>query len=165
MDWPFSVALMNFIWKKINFFLKPFRFALLKCVLVLRGDEKSVTQSSARKEVALCHFLLNEERNAAKAADYFYVGNEYCCFHTGLYNRRYKAIYGFQGRGAAYHHGEPSQRSETKETCLQQQVCFIQHCLLSEVRRNLPQDCMEQPGKILHRLVMLYPRGAWTEGV
>lgn len=36
----------------------------------------------------------NEERNPAKAAEYFHVENEYACFHTGLYTRRYKAIYG-----------------------------------------------------------------------
>ena len=36
----------------------------------------------------------NEERNPAKAAEYFHVENEYACFHTGLYTKRYKAIYG-----------------------------------------------------------------------
>lgn len=36
----------------------------------------------------------NGEQNAARAADYFHAENEYCCFHTGLYTRRYKAIYG-----------------------------------------------------------------------
>lgn len=36
----------------------------------------------------------NEERNPAKAAECFHVENEYACFHTGLYTKRYKAIYG-----------------------------------------------------------------------
>ena len=36
----------------------------------------------------------NEERNPEKAADYLHVENEFVCFHTGLYTRRYKAIYG-----------------------------------------------------------------------
>ena len=40
----------------------------------------------------------NEERNQAKAAEYFYVENEYACFHTGLYTKRYKAIYGYFDR-------------------------------------------------------------------
>lgn len=35
----------------------------------------------------------NGERDPAKAAGYFHVENEYACFHTGLYTRRYKAIY------------------------------------------------------------------------
>lgn len=36
----------------------------------------------------------NGEPDPGKAAGYFYVENEFCCFHTGLYTRRYKAIYG-----------------------------------------------------------------------
>ena len=36
----------------------------------------------------------NEERSPENAARYFHVENEYACFHTGLYTRRYKAIYG-----------------------------------------------------------------------
>ena len=36
----------------------------------------------------------NEERNPEKAADYLHVENEFVCFHTGLYTRRYKAVYG-----------------------------------------------------------------------
>lgn len=34
-----------------------------------------------------------DERNPSSAADYFHIKNEFCCFHTGLYTRRYKAIY------------------------------------------------------------------------
>jgi hypothetical protein len=34
-----------------------------------------------------------EERTPSKAAEYFHIENEFCCFHTGLYTRRYKAIY------------------------------------------------------------------------
>lgn len=34
-----------------------------------------------------------DERNHSSAADYFHIENEFCCFHTGLYTRRYKAIY------------------------------------------------------------------------
>ena len=37
----------------------------------------------------------------------------------------------------------PAQRGETEKAGLQQQVRFIQYCLLPEVRRNLPQDCLE----------------------
>jgi len=33
-----------------------------------------------------------EERTPSKAAEYFHIENEFCCFHTGLYTRRYKAI-------------------------------------------------------------------------
>lgn len=33
-----------------------------------------------------------DERNPSSAADYFHIENEFCCFHTGLYTRRYKAI-------------------------------------------------------------------------
>lgn len=36
----------------------------------------------------------NEENAPERAARYFHVENESCCFHTGLYTRRYKAIYG-----------------------------------------------------------------------
>ena len=32
-----------------------------------------------------------DERNPSSAADYFHIENEFCCFHTGLYTRRYKA--------------------------------------------------------------------------
>lgn len=35
----------------------------------------------------------NGEPSPDKAAEYFHVGKEYACFHTGLYTRRYKAIY------------------------------------------------------------------------
>ena len=34
-----------------------------------------------------------DERTPSSAADYFHIENEFCCFHTGLYTRRYKAIY------------------------------------------------------------------------
>ncbi len=34
------------------------------------------------------------KRNPGKAAGYLHVENEFVCFHTGLYTRRYKAIYG-----------------------------------------------------------------------
>ena len=34
-----------------------------------------------------------DERNPSSAADYFHIENEFCCFHTGLYTQRYKAIY------------------------------------------------------------------------
>lgn len=34
-----------------------------------------------------------DERSPSSAADYFHIENEFCCFHTGLYTRRYKAIY------------------------------------------------------------------------
>lgn len=30
-----------------------------------------------------------DERNPSSAADYFHIENEFCCFHTGLYTRRY----------------------------------------------------------------------------
>ena len=36
----------------------------------------------------------NTEPNPNKAAKFFHVENEYACFHTGLYDHRYKAIYG-----------------------------------------------------------------------
>ncbi len=42
----------------------------------------------------------NEERNPEKAADYLHVENEFVCFHTGLYTRRYKAVYGCWRTGA-----------------------------------------------------------------
>ena len=35
----------------------------------------------------------NEEKSPENAARYFHVENEYACFHTGLYTKRYKAIY------------------------------------------------------------------------
>ena len=35
----------------------------------------------------------NDEQDPAAAAAYFHVENECACFHTGLYTRRYKAIY------------------------------------------------------------------------
>ena len=34
-----------------------------------------------------------EERIPSNAARFFHIENEFCCFHTGLYTRRYKAIY------------------------------------------------------------------------
>ena len=34
-----------------------------------------------------------EERISSNAAKFFHIENEFCCFHTGLYTRRYKAIY------------------------------------------------------------------------
>lgn len=36
----------------------------------------------------------NTEKQREKAPDYLHVENEFVCFHTGLYTRRYKAIYG-----------------------------------------------------------------------
>ena len=36
----------------------------------------------------------NTESDSDKAARFFHIENEYACFHTGLYNHRYKAIYG-----------------------------------------------------------------------
>lgn len=57
--------------------------------------------------------------------------------------------------------GKPAQRGETEKAGLQQQVRFIQYCLLPEVRRNLPQDCLEQPWQAFCCLAMLYPCGAW----
>ena len=35
----------------------------------------------------------NEEPDPVRAADFYHVKNEYSCFHTGLYTRRYKPIY------------------------------------------------------------------------
>ena len=32
-----------------------------------------------------------EERIPSNAAKFFHIENEFCCFHTGLYTRRYKA--------------------------------------------------------------------------
>ena len=40
----------------------------------------------------------NAEREHRKAEKYFHVENECACFHTGLYTRRYKAIYAFFNR-------------------------------------------------------------------
>ena len=34
-----------------------------------------------------------EERIPSNAERFFHIENEFCCFHTGLYTRRYKAIY------------------------------------------------------------------------
>ena len=34
-----------------------------------------------------------EERIPSNAAKFFHIENEFCCFHTGLYTRRYKTIY------------------------------------------------------------------------
>ncbi|WP_122642120.1 DUF3825 domain-containing protein [Luxibacter massiliensis] len=34
-----------------------------------------------------------EERIPSNAAEHFHIENEYCCFHTGLYTRRYKDIF------------------------------------------------------------------------
>lgn len=36
----------------------------------------------------------NDEKNHDKAGEYFHIENECACFHTGLYTKRYKAIYG-----------------------------------------------------------------------
>lgn len=36
----------------------------------------------------------NTEPDPNKATKFFHVENEYACFHTGLYDHRYKAIYG-----------------------------------------------------------------------
>ena len=36
----------------------------------------------------------NTESDLDKATRFFHIENEYACFHTGLYNHRYKAIYG-----------------------------------------------------------------------
>ena len=36
----------------------------------------------------------NSEPDPQQARRYFHLENEFCCFHTGLYTRRYKAIYG-----------------------------------------------------------------------
>lgn len=33
-----------------------------------------------------------DERNPSSAADYFHIENEFCCFHTGLYTRRYPRL-------------------------------------------------------------------------
>lgn len=38
---------------------------------------------------------------------------------------------------------ESSQRRKTEEKGLQQQVCLIKYCLLFQVRRYLPQDCLK----------------------
>lgn len=57
---------------------------------------------------------------------------------------------------------KPAQRGETEKAGLQQQVRFIQYRLLPEVRRNLPQDCLEQPWQAFCCLEMLYPCGAWS---
>jgi len=35
----------------------------------------------------------NSEGDPAEAARHFHVENEFCCFHTGLYTGRYKAVY------------------------------------------------------------------------
>lgn len=40
----------------------------------------------------------NSEGNGEKAAKIFHLENECACFHTGLYTRRYKAIYAFFDR-------------------------------------------------------------------
>lgn len=37
----------------------------------------------------------NSEPDPEKAAKYIHVENEFACFHTGLYTRRYKAIYAY----------------------------------------------------------------------
>lgn len=40
----------------------------------------------------------NSAEDAGKAAQFFHVENERACFHTGLYNSRYKGIYAFFDR-------------------------------------------------------------------
>ncbi len=62
-----------------------------------RGREKSryfdiraIYPSKFKKQV----IDFNEERNPGKTADYLHVENEFVCFYTGLYTRRYKAVYG-----------------------------------------------------------------------
>ena len=40
----------------------------------------------------------NSADDARKAAQFFHVENERACFHTGLYNSRYKGIYAFFDR-------------------------------------------------------------------
>ena len=40
----------------------------------------------------------NSEKDAGKAGQFFHVENEKACFHTGLYNGRYKGIYAFFDR-------------------------------------------------------------------
>ena len=40
----------------------------------------------------------NSTEDAGKAAQFFHVENERACFHTGLYNSRYKGIYAFFDR-------------------------------------------------------------------
>ena len=40
----------------------------------------------------------NTARDPVQAAQFFHVENECACFHTGLYNNRYKAIYAFFDR-------------------------------------------------------------------
>lgn len=40
----------------------------------------------------------NSAEDARKAAQFFHVENERACFHTGLYNSRYKGIYAFFDR-------------------------------------------------------------------
>lgn len=37
----------------------------------------------------------NTEPDPGKATKFFHIENEYACFHTGLYNQRYKAIYAY----------------------------------------------------------------------
>lgn len=37
----------------------------------------------------------NTEPDPSKASKFFHIENEYACFHTGLYNQRYKAIYAY----------------------------------------------------------------------
>lgn len=40
---------------------------------------------------AFCYNTAKERRQAGK---YLFINDEFACFHTGLYNQRYKAIYG-----------------------------------------------------------------------
>ena len=40
----------------------------------------------------------NSARDARRASQFFHVENERACFHTGLYNSRYKGIYAFFDR-------------------------------------------------------------------
>lgn len=37
----------------------------------------------------------NTEHEPGEASKFFHIENEYACFHTGLYNQRYKAIYAY----------------------------------------------------------------------
>lgn len=68
----------------------------------------------------------------------------------------------YAGAGGDDPAGESPQRSQPEKESLQQQVCLIQHCLLTEVRGDLSADRMEQPVQTLHSLEMLHPCGAWT---
>lgn len=89
-------------------------------------------------------------------------------FSHHLFNRKWsKVIFKgkYAGAGGDDPAGESPQRSQPEKESLQQQVCLIQHCLLPEVRGDLPADRMEQPGQTLHSLEMLHPCGAWPRKV